>query len=686
MKKNNKKFSLLDSIKEQVDYSALSRMMSNNTDEEPETQVEPETPEQPDYAEMLRQFRQSQQQEPAAPEERPIPMKYRKERGKGSEGSGLVLTKKSDYGIGDQQDSSGHRKYKLDSNGEKVYYQYKGQKLPIFIIAKPYVNSVSNTDNPLVPTGQGSKYFLQNMATIDPKSGSNEPIPGVIYSNEVIETNGESYIYLVRNYGVPGPNGFSYNFIDASNGRDFHAEFPKEARYGSKQKSKYEAKSEFEMMLDTISDPQEKQRLINEKLAKDTGYAKSRISSALNVVFDDEKLVDKLHGMFVADIVGDNRYTEMRSNVIKRLQWGVSSPEIMVQYNSIIDAPTMKIILDKLQERLSAERGVDLSLLPEDDSELLSDIFGSEDDEEDEYVPDGVETLDNTNDTFTRKPRGEKRGDYMRRAFGGYIYSNGEWKHTQRVGSPEEFQREKGLTPVKRLNPKDIQRGRIHISSKSDLYIHGNIVENKYVLNLRFDTDVVFRPHEQDDKGIVVGNILGEEPLTITLERELPEGLNSDNLRLGDSSNDKSVIFLTGKNGIITEGLVQLSNMLQSMNTEFAVQKMMNIIAPQQAINESRGNKIILTEEQVSRLMKNINNTPKKIKLSEGQVSRLMSVISEEKYDDMISNFKRSASDGVTIPHDEAVIMFNIVTDWCQKRTDDVDCESIMNLKSKLNI
>lgn len=645
MKNNKKSISLFEltqgkNISEQVDYTELSRMLAASDVEDD------------DSVNDLSKYTTT---------------------GSTSNNTSLV-TYKPKYGKGNKQGDEGHRDY----TGQVVIY--KGNEYPVFKIRSIYSNnvdtSITNPNRLIVPNRSDMKY-LNVMKTVNPKEPGRQ-VEGMIFTNELIETVDGSALYLVKNYGVPS-NGrdFTYNFIDASNGRTFYGTFPKVNKFGTAQKSKTEYRADRQRKLDDARNEQEYQKLLRKFEREDKGYAQTRISRVINSVMEKEDLVNHLNDMFISTTPGDERYTEMNSNVIHEFLWGVKSPEIKVQYHGIIGARVMNELVEKLHNRILDTKGINIDLANEDDVNSLFDVFGVDADPNDEgdneqnndLFYNDTEQLKNTTGSLRRKA--DRSADYLRRNYA-RVYPGGKWQHKQRVGSTTEYIRRGGPTPVRHLNPKDIQKGKIHVSSKSDLYIHGDLVNNKYIVDIMFDNDVVFRPQEQNVNATVVGSTLPNGKIEFTIERELTgkyASLNRNNLRLGDSTNELAIEFLTGSKGVITDAVKTLGYKLLEIDPEMVINKLIDIIMPKGEMNES----------------KKINSKGKKIKLNESQVRRLMNTISEEKFDDMISNFKRLSNDAIPVPHDELVIMFNIAKDWCRRRSNDSDCEDIMNLRTKLN-
>lgn len=542
-----------------------------------------------------------------------------------------------------------------DDDGRRIHngegnVDYTGEyhrKMPIIKLRIP---KVIDSDN-LVPTGAGANEAKFKMKTINPRNNQEEE--GYAVTDEMIETPNGRQLLLVKNYGIPGANGFTYNYIDASNERHFFSELPVKKEYGILKPDKY-----------TQVEKSEKEKV---------GYSKRLISSRINNVFNSKELKSKLNSLLIANVVGDYRHTEMRTNVIRKMLWAVDSPKIDISYNGVVGAKKLEVALQYLMKKMSDERGVNLNLIPELEQDFMDDIFATGDepeanngidlDKERGYIePKPDETGDEDVIGQYKRRDGEKNTDYLTRAYPN-SYDRGRWSNTQRVAGEKEFEKAGSLTPVRKLYSKDIQRGEIAVSSKSELFLKGDIVNgDSYSLTLTFDTDLAIRK-ENDDKGAQIGNIIPTIQFTIT--KQIPQGMTEENFSLGDSRNDTARLFFVGNDGIITEALERLRLTLLNEEQNQVIDKIMNIIAPKKSVNENKKQRIKLTEEQLVKLQKTIN---------------------EEQFDDVISNFKRSQTDSIPVPHDNLLMLFNIAKDWCQGRPGDNDCSDITQLRDSLNL
>jgi hypothetical protein len=76
----------------------------------------------------------------------------------------------------------------------------------------------------------------------------------------------------------------------------------------------------------------------------------------------------------------------------------------------------------------------------------------------------------------------------------------------------------------------------------------------------------------------------------------------------------------------------------------------------------------------------------KKIKLTESQLKKVVNVISESSFDDMITKYNDTKQSEVGMSHDDATMLVNIATNWCQGKDNLPDCRDIQTIKSKLNL
>jgi hypothetical protein len=79
-------------------------------------------------------------------------------------------------------------------------------------------------------------------------------------------------------------------------------------------------------------------------------------------------------------------------------------------------------------------------------------------------------------------------------------------------------------------------------------------------------------------------------------------------------------------------------------------------------------------------------NMSKKIKLTETQLKKVVNIISESSFDDMITKYNDTKQREVGMSHDDAIMLVNIATNWCQGKDNLPDCQDIQTIKSKLNL
>lgn len=525
--------------------------------------------------------------------------------------------------------------------------------MPVIKIRVPI--QVSSSE--LRVTGRDGAMARSVMATKDPRSG--EIVDGEVVSDKLIETPNGKQLVIVKNYGLPRKNlPFTYNYMTPSPRGIKHnlwAGIPYDKEYGIVKSNK-------------MNPEVQNKKTIGGKY----NYAKGLISKRINSIFNNKGLQDKMLDMFLSPIVGDYRYTEMRTNVVRKTEWGVDTSELKFTFNSIIEGRSIKPALENLMKILS-DNDVDVNLIPELDEDFLNDVFDINTDVEPTVKDDAIDNYVGSQDSERKiKYRDERRGggnapDYMTRAFPN-VYKNGKWKLTQRVGSENEFQKAGGYTPVRRLKSKDIQN--VAVSSMSELSFMGDVYGNEYVLNVKYEPYMAIRP-QGEDKGVEIKDFI--TPIVFSIHETLPEGLDEHTFDLGDSSNLKTVNFIVGReNGVLTKALQRLEAEIMNINREKVINTVVKFL-----MEALEGNTPTPPVQESQK---------RKIKLTESQVKRLMGVVNEEKFDDMISNFNKSQNDTVPAPIDDLKTMFNIVKDWCQSRPDNSDCSDIMNLRDKLNL
>ena len=76
----------------------------------------------------------------------------------------------------------------------------------------------------------------------------------------------------------------------------------------------------------------------------------------------------------------------------------------------------------------------------------------------------------------------------------------------------------------------------------------------------------------------------------------------------------------------------------------------------------------------------------KKIKLTETQLKKVVNIISESSFDEMITKYNDTKQREVGMSQDDASMLINIATNWCQGKDNLPDCQEIQKIKSKLNL
>lgn len=76
----------------------------------------------------------------------------------------------------------------------------------------------------------------------------------------------------------------------------------------------------------------------------------------------------------------------------------------------------------------------------------------------------------------------------------------------------------------------------------------------------------------------------------------------------------------------------------------------------------------------------------KKIKLTETQLKKVVNIISESSFDEMITKYNDTKQREVGMSHDDATMLVNISSNWCEGKDNLPDCQEIQKIKSKLNL
>lgn len=76
----------------------------------------------------------------------------------------------------------------------------------------------------------------------------------------------------------------------------------------------------------------------------------------------------------------------------------------------------------------------------------------------------------------------------------------------------------------------------------------------------------------------------------------------------------------------------------------------------------------------------------KKIKLTETQLKKVVNIISESSFDEMITKYNDTKQREVGMSHDDATMLVNIATNWCEGKDNLPDCQEIQKIKNKLNL
>ena len=574
-----------------------------------------------------------------------LPMSQRKQRKK------ITLpNERIEYGDTEQNDADGHVKFKRDNEGNQIYFDQKNKQYPLSVIRVPKVFRKENLRITLKKTEQTkilTNLSLQNLKSFNRKTELMED--GVAICYELVHVKTDKIVFVFKNYANVGSfpdvkedehGKYRFNFIVLTDMNEVRGTFYIDFPQSQEVRGKKIGKTEYALSG---------KRTVEDELR----YAKSRVSQSINYVFKNPTVIQTLNEKFIAEPIGDFRHTEMTSNVIRYMKWGIKSPEISVQYNSVIGEEQLQKVLEKLKNSLQ-EEGYNIDFISGDNQDLMLDIFGE----------DKVDNKDETSDEYTNLLMKKNNATYQRRAYAGYIYVNGKWEHKQRVGSVDLFNKYRGLTPIKKLKPKDIQEGKLQVSSMSNLYINGNIRGDQYIVNIKFDTDFAFRPKNKS-LGVSYGSIV--DPIELRISREIPAELNKDDIRLDESVNEAGVKFLTGPNGVITEALRLLYQDLETKSTNQIVEKITNILTTED------------TDNNITRLDE---NKKPKIKLTESQLIRLRKNLILEN----LSDIEPSVNNNVNVSNRDLAILLNMGRDWCRNKQNNPDCIELMKLREKLNI
>jgi len=76
----------------------------------------------------------------------------------------------------------------------------------------------------------------------------------------------------------------------------------------------------------------------------------------------------------------------------------------------------------------------------------------------------------------------------------------------------------------------------------------------------------------------------------------------------------------------------------------------------------------------------------KKIKITENQLKNVMSVINEENFDQALTTHQREKDREMFMSADDAKLLSNLASQWCETRVNHPDCEALNALIKKLKI
>ena len=76
----------------------------------------------------------------------------------------------------------------------------------------------------------------------------------------------------------------------------------------------------------------------------------------------------------------------------------------------------------------------------------------------------------------------------------------------------------------------------------------------------------------------------------------------------------------------------------------------------------------------------------RKIKLTESQLKSLMTVINEDTYDQALTTHQREKAREVFMSTEDAKLLGNLASQWCETRVSDAQCEELNELIRKLKI
>lgn len=76
----------------------------------------------------------------------------------------------------------------------------------------------------------------------------------------------------------------------------------------------------------------------------------------------------------------------------------------------------------------------------------------------------------------------------------------------------------------------------------------------------------------------------------------------------------------------------------------------------------------------------------RKIKITEEQLKSVMKIVNEETYDQALTTHLREKNREVFMSRDDAHIMSNLATQWCETRVNHPDCETLMGIIKKLKL
>ena len=76
----------------------------------------------------------------------------------------------------------------------------------------------------------------------------------------------------------------------------------------------------------------------------------------------------------------------------------------------------------------------------------------------------------------------------------------------------------------------------------------------------------------------------------------------------------------------------------------------------------------------------------KKIKITEEQLKNVVDVLSEENFDQALTTHQREKEREVFMSSDDAKLMSDLGTKWCEDKANHPDCEALVAVIKKLKI